>query len=172
MEFRILGPLEVSADGRLLTPSAPKQRALLAMLLLRANQLGGAAPPSTARVTLQTYVLRLRRLLPPPPGDPTPNAVLVTRPPGYLLKVEPGQLDLHRFDQLVDEARAAMAEEAPERAADKLHAALALWRGPALADVASDFLRRIEATRLEGRRLSARAAGGRTGGARRRTAAA
>lgn len=164
MEFRILGPLEVSADGRLLTPSAPRQRALLAMLLLRANrvistdqlidQLWGEAPPTTARVTLQTYVLRLRRLL-HAPGDARRHAVLVTRPPGYLLRVQPGELDLHHFDRLVDEAGTAMAEHAPERAAEKLRAALALWRGPALADVASEFLRRIEATRLEERHWSA-----------------
>jgi DNA-binding winged helix-turn-helix (wHTH) protein len=125
MEFRILGPLEVSPNGRPLTPSAPRERALLAMLLLRANRvvstdqlidwLWGEAPPSTAKATLQTYVLRLRRLL-RPPGDPPLNAVLVTCPPGYLLKVEPGQLDLHRFDRLLDEARAAMAEEAPSGA--------------------------------------------------------
>jgi DNA-binding SARP family transcriptional activator/predicted negative regulator of RcsB-dependent stress response len=164
MEFRILGPLEVAADGRLLTPSAPRQRALLAMLLLRANrvvsadqlidQLWGEAPPTSARVTLQTYVLRLRRQL-HAPATAGRDAVLVTHPPGYLLRVQLGELDLHQFDRLVDEAGAAMAEGAPERAADKLRAALALWRGPALADVASEFLRRIEATRLEERRWAA-----------------
>jgi DNA-binding SARP family transcriptional activator len=145
MDFRILGPLEASEHGRVLPLGAPKERALLASLLLRANQvvatdrlievLWGAAPPETARATLQTYVLRLRRALRPAPDAPSPP-VIATSPPGYVLQVRPEQVDLHRFEGLVAEARAALAGGDTGRAAEQLRQALALWRGPALGEVA------------------------------------
>src|SRR5438046_43718 len=132
MEFRILGPLEVEKDGEKMAIPAAKHRALLGILLLHANQpvsidrlteelWGGRAPPS-ARKVLHTYVAKLRRVL----GD----EVLVTRPAGYELHVEPDQLDLSRFERLVALSRSL----APPAAAQSLRDALALWRGPPLAD--------------------------------------
>ena len=130
----MLGPLEVRAgDGPLLL-GGEKQRAVLAVLLLSANrvvarerlidELWGEEPPETAVETLQAYVSRLRKLL--------PDGVLLTRPPGYLLAVEPGASDLLRFESLVAEARNADSG----RASELLRDALALWRGSALAEFA------------------------------------
>jgi DNA-binding SARP family transcriptional activator len=165
MDFRILGPLEASENGRVLPLGAPKERVLLASLLLRANRvvatdrlievLWGASPPGTARATLQTYVLRLRRALQPSRGAPSPP-LIVTRPPGYVLQVRPEGVDLHRFERLVAEARAAMAGGGSGQAAELLRQALGLWHGPALGDVASmSPLLMGEAARLEEARHAA-----------------
>src|SRR5262249_43961772 len=104
MEFRILGPLEVEEDGRLLKLGGAKQRALLAILLLHANEvvsrdrlidaLWGGEAPETARTALQVHVSQLRKALGP--------HVIVTRSPGYLIQVRPGALDLERFENLVE----------------------------------------------------------------------
>jgi DNA-binding SARP family transcriptional activator/tetratricopeptide (TPR) repeat protein len=167
MDFRILGPLEVSENDRVFPLGAPKERALLASLLLRANRvvatdrlievLWGAAPPDTARATLQTYVLRLRRALRPVRGSASP--MIATSPPGYVLQVRPDQVDLHRFERLVAEARTAMAggdSGDMEKAAERLRQALGLWRGPALGEVASmSPLLMGEAARLEEARYAA-----------------
>ena len=157
MDFGILGPIEVLEGGRLLPITAPMQRSVLAVLLLDAGQvvpthriierLWGSLPPSTARVTLQTYVLRLRRLL----GD----HAIHTRSPGYLVPVEPGHLDLHRFDALVERARELRSEGAAAGAAASLDEALRLWRGQALADVGSEHLRRTRGNPLDERRIRA-----------------
>src|SRR5947209_5001625 len=108
MEFRILGPLEVLDEGRALTLGGAKQRGLLAVLLLHANEvvssdrlideLWGEHVPTTAAKTIQVYVSHLRKAIGP--------GVLVTRAPGYLLRLDPAQLDLHRFEALLREARA------------------------------------------------------------------
>jgi DNA-binding SARP family transcriptional activator len=153
LEFRVLGPLEVAAHDRLLDLGGPKQRALLAVLLLHANDVvaterliddvWGEAPPATVAKSVQVYVSRLRKQL----GD----GRLVTRTPGYQLQVDPSELDLARFERLVEEARGA----APEAAAAKLRAALALWRGPPLADLAYEPFAQAEAARLEELRLFA-----------------
>jgi DNA-binding SARP family transcriptional activator len=158
MEFRILGPLEVWEHGRAAPLGGPKQRALLATLLLDANhvvpadrlvhELWGDDPPATAENLLHGYVSQLRRCL-------RPRQVLVTRPPGYLLQVEQGRLDLHRFEELVEEARLAMEGGAADRAADALGEALGLWRGPALGDVALLGLCRSKVAQLEERRMAA-----------------
>jgi hypothetical protein len=123
MEFRILGPLEVWEHGRVVALGGPKQRALLATLLLHANhvvsadrlidELWGDQPPATADNLLQGYVSQLRRRLPIRQDGRTPRQLLVTRTPGYVLRVERSLLDLHRFEQLVEMARLAMAEGAP-----------------------------------------------------------
>src|ERR671937_798155 len=107
MDFKVLGPLEVWSGGRPLALGGTKQRALLAILLLHANEvvsrdvlideLWAAKPPPRASHTLETYVSRLRKTL---HSDPVGEPLIVTRPPGYLLRVEHGQLDLHRFEQL------------------------------------------------------------------------
>ena len=158
MEFRVLGPLEVRRDGRPLPLGGRKQRLLLALLLLRANEvvpsprllgeLWAEQPPDTAQTALQGYVSQLRKTLEP---DGPPYRVVVTQAPGYLLSVEAGERDLDRFETLVREAR----EEEPAGAAEKLRTALALWRGEPLADLANEPSIRAEVVRLEELRLGA-----------------
>ena len=97
--------------------------------------------------SLQVYVSRLRKLL--------PAETLLTRPPGYLLEVEPAELDLHCFERLLGEGRDALAEGDPARAATALHTALGLWRGPALADLAFEPFAQAEIGRLDSLRLAA-----------------
>jgi DNA-binding SARP family transcriptional activator len=147
MEFRLLGPLDVIEQGRLLGLGGGRQRSLFAVLLLHANEvvstdrlidaLWGEAPPRTAAKSIQVYVSRLRKEL----GE----GRLLTRAPGYVLKVDRGELDLGRFEQLLSEARNAD----PVGAARKLRGALALWRGPALADLAYEPFVQPEIARLE-----------------------
>jgi DNA-binding SARP family transcriptional activator/predicted negative regulator of RcsB-dependent stress response len=165
MEFRILGPVEVWDGAQRLALGGSKPRALLAVLLLHANhvvsterlvdELWGEAPPSTARNLVQVYVSRLRQALHRRHDQFTQVSMLVTRPSGYLLCVEPGELDLHCFEDLTAEARRAAADGDLERAAERWGAALALWRGPALAGAASEVLQRTAAPRLEEARLVA-----------------
>ena len=153
MEFRMLGPLEVREGDRSFPLGSPKQRALLALLLLKANrvvprewlidQLWGDKPPKTAVANLHVYVSRLRVLL--------PEATLLTRPQGYLLEVERESIDLWRFERLLADARKAR----PERASRLLGEALALWRGPALAEFAREPFGLTEAAPLEELRLDA-----------------
>jgi DNA-binding SARP family transcriptional activator len=153
LEFRILGPLEVADDGELMQLSGQKQRALLALLLLDVNRvvstdrivdaLWGEEPPRTAATSLQNFVSQLRKLL--------GSDVLVTKPPGYQLRIAPEQLDLERFTRLVEEARA----EPPAERAAKLRRALALWRGPPLADLGFEAFAQQEIGRLEELRLAA-----------------
>jgi DNA-binding SARP family transcriptional activator len=164
MEFGVLGPLQVRSDGRPVPVGAPMQRALLAALLLHANQvvsveqlidyLWDQTPPPSARTTLQNYILRLRRLLPERP-ERAGGQLLVTTAPGYLLQLRPGELDLDRFQRLVTDARASTIQGELERAAGLLRDALALWRGQPLCDVASEPLRRLHLPRLEEQRLGA-----------------
>jgi DNA-binding SARP family transcriptional activator len=165
MEFRILGPVEVWDGAQRLALGGSKPRALLAVLLVHANQvvsterlidqLWGEAPPSTARNLVQVYVSRLRQALHRRPRQVAQGSMLVTRPSGYLLRVEPGELDLHCFEDLTAEARRAAADGDLERAAERWCAALALWRGPALAGAASEVLQRTAAPRLEEARMVA-----------------
>ena len=153
MEFRILGPLEVVEHGRSLDLRGHRQRSLLAVLLLHANEvvsterliddLWGEAPPATAAKSIQVYVSRLRKQL----GD----GRLVTRTPGYLLRVEPSELDAARFEQLAADA----GRGPPAQAAELLREALSLWRAPPLADVAYEPFAQEEIARLEELRLGA-----------------
>jgi DNA-binding SARP family transcriptional activator len=147
MEFRLLGPLEVIEGDRSLALGGGLQRSLFGALLLHANEvvstdrlidaLWGQSPPLTATKSIQVYVSRLRKEL----GE----GRLVSRPPGYLLKVDRSELDLGRFEQLLGEARSAD----PPNAARMLRRALALWRGPALADLAYEPFVQTEIARLE-----------------------
>ena len=134
-------------DGESLVPiSSAKQRALLGLLLLHANEvvsverlideLWGESPPATASKSLQVYVSRLRKALSAngAHGADTYSG-LITSPRGYLIRVEPGELDLQRFEQLVAEGEAAFASDDAEGAAACFSAGLGLWRGPPLADV-------------------------------------
>jgi DNA-binding SARP family transcriptional activator len=159
MDFRILGPLEVDDDGRALELGGARQRALLAILLLRRGQvvsadrliedLYGGRPPATAAKSLQAHVSRLRRAL-------APGQRLQTRGGGYVLEVGEDELDADRCRRLLAEARRELAEGRPEAAAENLAAALGLWRGPPLADVAYEAFAQEEIARLEELRLECR----------------
>jgi len=165
IEFRILGPLEVLNAGRRIEVEGPKQRALLAILLIRANEvvsqdalidgLWGETPPATAAKTLQAHVSRLRKTLDGDSAEPAPGSLLETRGHGYLLRVEPGRLDAETFRSLLEAARVAGARGDLEQAAEGLREALALWRGAPLADFTYDAFARTEIARLEELRLAA-----------------
>jgi DNA-binding SARP family transcriptional activator len=152
MDFRVLGPLEVGGDEGLVELGGVKQRSLLAMLLLHAGEvvstdrlvdaLWGGSPPLRSGKNIQVYVSRLRKTL--------SDDRLVTRPPGYVLYVDAAEFDLARFEELVSEARGASAETASA----KLTEALALWRGPPLADLAYEQFAQAEIARLEEMRLA------------------
>lgn len=165
MEFRILGPLEVVEDGRTLDLGGPKQRALLAALLLRANEvvsqdvliddLWGATPPATSAKTLQAYVSRLRKALADRNGEAPGAARLETHGHGYALRIAPESFDSGVFQRRLEEGRQALARDDPRRAAGLLREGLSLWRGPVLADLAYESFAQPEITRLEELRLSA-----------------
>ena len=158
LEFGILGPLEVRADGRTVQLGGARPRAVFAVLALHANQpvsaerlalaLWGEDVPPTAVKTVQVYVARLRKAL----GDPD---VLVTTPAGYRLRVRSGELDADRFERLVADGRQALTDGRAENAATQLREALQLWRGPPLAEVASAPFAPGEIARLEEQRLAA-----------------
>jgi DNA-binding SARP family transcriptional activator len=159
LDFRILGPLEVRDRDTPLPLGGVKQRAVLAVLLLDAGQvvsrdrlidaLWGEAPPPTAGHTLDAYVSRLRKLLGDSPGR------LLTRAPGYVLRLEPGALDLDRFERLLAAGRVALHERRFAAAADTLREADELWRGPPLADLASEPFAQAPVERLVELRLAA-----------------
>jgi DNA-binding SARP family transcriptional activator/ABC-type branched-subunit amino acid transport system substrate-binding protein len=160
MDFRVLGPLEVSEGGRLVDLGGPTQRALLAVLLLNASEvvstdrlideLWGDEPPATAVKSLQAHVSRLRRAL-----NGAENGRLETRGRGYVLHVRPGELDADRFRHLLEDARRRLADDDADGAAESLDEALALWRGPALADLGRNRLARSEIAHLDELRLAA-----------------
>lgn len=160
MDFRILGSLEVLEGERVLDVGGGKQRSVLALLLLHANEIvpsdrlidelwPGEPPPSAAKI-VQVHVSRLRKAL-----DGTGEGILLTRGHGYELRVAASELDLERFRALLEDGRGALAAGEPDRAADTLRRALALWRGPALADFAYDSFAQEEIARLEELRLAA-----------------
>src|SRR5690242_18454619 len=152
MQFGILGPLEVrTADGELVSVGGPRPRALLSLLLLDngrivsverlISELYGEAPPAATANAIQALVSRLRRSLPAAPIEFTGG--------GYRLSIEPSAVDAYRFEQLLVDARSSSGTT--EKAA-KLRAALALWRGRALAELPPE---RPDAVRLEELRLAA-----------------
>ncbi len=158
LEFGILGPVRVLRDGRELELGGPKRRAVLALLLLArgrvvpadrlAEDLWVGRPLPGAAGTLRTHVSRLRTLL-------RPDAVLVAQGGGYVLAVEPGQLDAVRFERLTGAGRHALEGGEAAEAAGRFGEALGLWRGRALADVAEVEPLAREAARLEELRLVA-----------------
>ena len=156
MEFRLLGPLEVWHEGREVPVRGAKQRALLAVLLLHANavvssdrlldELWGDEPPEARTAALRVRLSQLRKAL-----DLGGTGPIVTRAPGYAIELRPDELDLAHFERLVGEAGSAE----PELAAARLREALALWRGPALADFTFEPFARAPIGRLEELRLLA-----------------
>ena len=152
MEFRLLGPLEVLHDGAEVPVRGARQRELLALLLLHAGQvvsndrlmdaLWGERQPSAGATALRVRVSQLRKALGPGGGR------LVTRAPGYALLVEPGELDLQRFERALDRAAAALPDD-PAAAAAHASTALSLWRGAPLADVAYSSYAQAAVARLE-----------------------
>ena len=164
MEFRILGHLEAVDEGRILTPRGAKQRSLLALLVLHANEtlstdrlideLWGEHPPTTAAKTLQVHISHLRKTLAGGTNNDSGD-IIVTRDRGYELRLDPERLDSHRFELLVAEGRGELAQGRPERAVRALERALSLWGGPPLADVAYEPFAEREVARLADLRTAA-----------------
>ena len=165
MQFRLLGPVEVwDGDERIVLGGA-KQRALLALLLLNANRtvpraqvidwLWDMEPPRTAGDLVHECVSRLRRALRRCRTTEGSSLCLLTQPSGYVLQVEPGELDLERFEQLVDQAQQRIAAHDLQLATTILQQALGLWRGSALADLPPTLAVDSESARLEEARMVA-----------------
>jgi WD40 repeat protein/DNA-binding SARP family transcriptional activator len=162
LEFRILGPLVVRVDGAVVPVGGPKQRALLAMLLLSANrvvsrerligELFAEQSQNSADHALRNHVSRLRKVLASAASD---EPRLVARAPGYLLRVDPGELDLEHFERLLSAGRESLAAAEPAAAAESLHTAEALWDGRPLADLEFEPFAQIDVERLEELRLAA-----------------
>jgi DNA-binding SARP family transcriptional activator/DNA-binding beta-propeller fold protein YncE len=160
MFYRVLGPLEIEARGELLSLGGAKQRALLAVLLMRANEvvsrdvliedLWGEGGSAGSVHSLEVLVSRLRKIL-----HAHEDQVLLTRPTGYVLQVGRGELDLSCFERMLQDGREALGSGAPEKAANTLREALALWRGKPFEDVAYESFAQVEIGRLEERRLVA-----------------
>jgi predicted ATPase/class 3 adenylate cyclase len=157
MDFRILGPLEALDGARHVALGGRKRRAVLAVLLLHPNEtlesdrlideLWGESPPANALKSLHVHVSRLRKELAP--------GVLVTREHGYELQLDVDELDAHRFEALLEDARGELAAGHPDRALAAIERALALWRGPPLADLAYEPFAQTEIARLEDLRMAA-----------------
>ena len=155
MEYRVLGPLEVAGESGPVALGGPKQRSVLAHLLLTPNELVATdtlidavwdgAPPAAARGTLQAYVSNLRKALGP--------ARIEGRTGGYVLHVDPVEVDSNRFEQLVHDARKRAGD--PQRSSALLHQALGLWRGAPFGDLADEEMLRLEGVRLEELRMQA-----------------
>jgi predicted ATPase/DNA-binding SARP family transcriptional activator len=163
LDFRLLGPLEVWAGGENLPLGGAKQRAVLAVLLVHANEpvssdqlidaLWGERPPDTGKTALQGYITQLRRLLEPSRKKRAAGEVLVTTAAGYVLRVADGALDRDRFEALAARGHEALADGRAAEAADLCSSALALWRGPALAEFAYEPWAQTEGERLAELRL-------------------
>ena len=164
MEFRALGPVEVVVAGQLVDPGAPKQRALLALLVSRVGEpvavdvmleeLWAGHPPPSAMTSLQAYVANLRKVLEPDRAPRTPATVLRTRGRGYLLDSRVVEVDVQRFGEFATAGWQASDRGDPRQALSEFEAGLALWRGQAYAEVADATYVEPEVARLEELRLS------------------
>jgi DNA-binding SARP family transcriptional activator len=160
VEFRILGPLEVLEDSRPLALGRLKERSVLAVLLLHANEfvsrerlideLWGTSPPATARKAVNVYISKLRQTLTRDGHDP-----IATGEGGYRLVVDPDLLDAERLRSLIAQARSCIADGDSDPASQLLQEALALWRGPTLAGIPLESLGRDEVAQLDELRLTA-----------------
>ncbi len=158
MEFKLLGTIEVSADGVVVPLGGPKQRAVLADLVLHAghavttaqliDDVWGDRVPRSATHTVETYVSRIRQIL-------VGRATLLTTPSGYKLDVSPGDVDVHRFRDLVGQGGAALEHGDAAKTVIFMASAIVLWRGPALADVRDAPFATLAAGGLEDERLTA-----------------
>lgn len=165
MDFRILGPLEVESEGRPVRIEVRGQRVVLCALLTVPNDvasldrlidwLWACSPPRSAAAVVQAHISRLRRALEPDRTPWSASRLLVRRSPGYLLRIDPDQLDALRFARLVADGRAALERGDAQPASQVLTRALALWRGRALGDVALVDAAQDDVARLEALRLSA-----------------
>ena len=165
MEFKVLGPMEVLEGGCRLDVGPRMPQAVLAILVINANrvvsvdrlidQLWGDTPPATATPMLQGYVSRLRRALEPDRTPGTSARVLVTQPPGYVLRTPTDAVDSERFETLTREGLAALAQGRPTAAGEALRRGLALWRGAPYGDLAFESFVQTEIARLAGLRASA-----------------
>ena len=166
MEFRILGPLEALEEGERVALGGSRQRALLAVFLLHANEtlstdrlideLWGERPPTTAGKTVQVRISRLRKALTAGSDDSGGDGLLVTRDYGYELRLDPDRLDSHRFERLAAEGRRELAAGRPEAAVSALERALSLWRGEPLGDLAYEPFAQLEIARLRDMRVAVR----------------
>jgi DNA-binding SARP family transcriptional activator len=165
VHYKVLGPFFVKINNKDCTPSAAKVRQVLALTLLRANQivsldaiieeLWGDCPPRSAVATTQTYIYQIRKLLARHSDVRMANQTIRTAPPGYILSVGPDQLDSWEFDRVVQRARVLLDGDQPEPAAALLGQALSMWNGPVLVDVARGPLLQRYAARLEEKRMLA-----------------
>jgi WD40 repeat protein/DNA-binding SARP family transcriptional activator len=165
LEFRILGSLQVLADGESIRLGGPKQRSVLAMLLLQANRMVPLEQlasdlyddniPPTAGAQIRDHVSQLRKLLDPAHRPGAAAELLETRPPGYLMHLDPEQLDASRFELLVTQATGALGRGEFDVASRELRDGLALWRGPPLADFTYASFAQPAIGRLEELRLTA-----------------
>jgi DNA-binding SARP family transcriptional activator len=163
LQFQVLGPLEVFDDDRVCTPTPPKVSRVLALLLLRANQvvsmdslieeLWGETPPMSAIGTAQTYIYQLRKVIDPGAKQAGDGDWLVTKPPGYLMRLLPDQLDANAFEALSRQGRQMLESGLPEQASHLLRRALDLWKGPSLANVRRGHLLDAHAVHLEEQRM-------------------
>ena len=166
MDFRILGSLEALEEGERVALGGSRQRALLAVFLLHANEtlstdrlideLWGERPPTTAGKTVQVRISRLRKALTAGGDDSRGNGLLVTRDYGYELVLDPDRLDSHRFERLAAEGRGELAAGRPEAAVSVLEGALSLWRGEPLGDLAYEPFAQLEIARLRDMRVVVR----------------
>lgn len=164
LQFAILGPLAVARDGRAVEVKGPKQRALLLFLLLHPNQivstdriidaLWGEELDHRAMGTLRVHIANLRRVLEPDRPSGSRPEVLLTKPTGYLLQIDPEAIDANRFERLAGEGRRALSDRA-ELALERLTAALNLWRGAALEDVGYETFAQADIQRLHELRMLA-----------------
>ncbi|MGA8115995.1 MAG: AfsR/SARP family transcriptional regulator [Actinocatenispora sp.] len=167
MQIQVLGPLMLQHEGRSVTPTAPKPRSILSLLLLNAGQtvavsalsqeLWGDTPPVSAQTTIQTYIVHLRRLFSQTLGIPSAEVartILVTSPGGYLFRTDSDEFDLRTYEEVTAAGRNALAVGEDGVAADLLMTARNLWRGPALADVRHGRLIEPQTKRLEESRLT------------------
>lgn len=163
-EIKILGNLEFLKDGHASTPSPPMVRRILALLAVRTNrlvpltsfveELWGERPPRSAETTVRGYVCQLRKVLSEGLQEPG-EELLVTRPPGYLLRVPEQDLDAYVFERLTENGRAELMNGHPQRASELLRRALSLWTGRALANVSHGRTLQAHVINLEEQRLRA-----------------
>jgi DNA-binding SARP family transcriptional activator len=165
MDIKLLGPLEVTMNGTVITPSVAKPRQVLALLAMNAGrvtpasvlveELWGDEPVRSAQTTLQTYIMQLRKHFARAGGEGCAKDVLATHYGGYLLNVPAGNVDVHRYQQLVESGNRAISSGDDETGVRMLRSALDLWRGPALVDVQRGPRLEIQVTWLEESRLTA-----------------